>query len=282
VRDEAEHKGDGGAGGLGARRGRDAEGVRIDVSVDGAVAAVVFEKPGVLNALAPEDLPRLAAALRDGGSRAGVRVLVVCGAGGAFSAGDDLKATADLDLDAWRRVVEGFHELTRVALALDVPVIAAIDGVCVGGAFEFVCSCDLRVATARSRFACPEVGIGLVISNASTVLLPRLCGAGYASELMLTGRLIGAQEAFDNGLLNAVVESVHLESTTRALAEEIGSRAPLAVRATKRLLVDGLGDAVEAAMARETEALIRLASSADMREGFDAFREKRSPSFSGE
>jgi enoyl-CoA hydratase/carnithine racemase len=282
VRDEAEHKGDGGAGGLGARRGRDAEGVRIDVSVDGAVAAVVFEKPGVLNALAPEDLPRLAAALRDGGSRAGVRVLVVRGAGGAFSAGDDLKATADLDLDAWRRVVEGFHQLTRVALALDVPVIAAIDGVCVGGAFEFVCSCDLRVATARSRFACPEVGIGLVISNASTVLLPRLCGAGYASELMLTGRLIGAQEAFDNGLLNAVVESVHLESTTRALAEEIGSRAPLAVRATKRLLVDGLGDAVEAAMARETEALIRLASSADMREGFDAFREKRSPSFSGE
>jgi enoyl-CoA hydratase len=256
--------------------------VRLEVSVDGAIASVVFEKPGVLNALAPEDLPRLAEALRDAGGRPGVRVLVVRGAGGAFSAGDDLKATADLDLDAWRSVVEGFHELTRIALALEVPVIAAIDGVCIGGAFEFACSCDLRVATTRSRFACPEVGIGLVVSNASTVLLPRLCGAGYASELMLTGRLIGADEAFDNGLLNAVVEPVHLEASTRALADEIASRAPLAVRATKRLLVDGLGPAVEEAMARETEALVRLASTVDMREGFSAFREKRSPSFSGE
>jgi enoyl-CoA hydratase len=256
--------------------------VRLDVSVDDAVASVVFEKPGVLNALAPEDLPRLAAALRDAGTREDVRVLVVRGAGGAFSAGDDLKATADLGLDEWRTVVEGFHELTRIALALEVPMIAAIDGVCIGGAFEFACSCDLRVATTRSRFACPEVGIGLVISNASTVLLPRLCGAGYASELMLTGRLIGAQEAYDNGILNSVAEAVHLEATTRALAEEIAGRAPLAVRATKRLLVDGLGDAVEQAMARETEALLRLASTADMREGFAAFREKRLPSFSGE
>ena len=256
--------------------------MRLEISVDDAVAGVVFEKPGVLNALAPEDLPVLAEALRDAGTREGVRVLVVRGAGGAFSAGDDLRATADLTLDEWRRVVEGFHELTRIALALEVPVIAAIDGVCIGGAFEFACSCDLRVATKRSRFACPEVGIGLVISNASTVLLPRLCGGGYASELMLTGRLIGAQEAYDNGILNSVVEAVHLDATVRALAEEIAERAPLAVRATKRLLVDGLGDGVEAAMARETEALVRLASTADMREGFAAFREKRLPSFSGE
>jgi enoyl-CoA hydratase len=256
--------------------------VRHEVSVDDAIASVVFEKPGVLNALAPDDLPQLAEALRDAGTREGVRVLVVRGAGGAFSAGDDLKATSDLTREEWRTVVEGFNELTRIALGLEVPVIAAIDGVCIGGAFEFACSCDLRVATMRSRFACPEVGIGLVISNASTVLLPRLCGAGYASELMLTGRLIGAQEAYDNGLLNSVVEPVHLEATTHALAEEIAGRAPLAVRATKRLLVDGLGDAVEAAMARETEALVRLASTEDMREGLAAFREKRLPSFSGE
>jgi enoyl-CoA hydratase len=254
--------------------------VRLDVTRDGFVAEVVFEKPGVLNALAPEDLPRLAAALREAG--AGARVVIVRGAGGAFSAGDDLKATANLSLDEWRTVVEGFHELTRVALALDVPVIAAIDGVCIGGAFEFACSCDLRVASTRSRFACPEVGIGLVISNASTVLLPRLCGAGYTSELMLTGRLIGAQEAFDNGILNAVVEPDRLEGAARSLAEEIAGRAPLAVAATKRLLVDVLGPAVEKAMARETEALVALAETADMREGFAAFREKRSASFSGE
>lgn len=253
--------------------------MEIDVSLDGAVASVVFERPGVLNAIAPDDLPRLAAALREAGE--GSRAVIVRGAGGAFSAGDDLRATADLTPDEWRTVVEGFHDLTRVALSLDVPVIAAIDGVCIGGAFEFACSCDLRVASTRSRFACPEVGIGLVVSNASTVLLPRLCGAGFTSELMLTGRLIGAEEAAEHGLVNAVVEPEQVEERARALAEEIAARAPLAVRATKRLLVDPLRDAVDEAMARETEALVALCESADMREGFAAFREKRPASFSG-
>jgi enoyl-CoA hydratase/carnithine racemase len=279
VRDEAEHKGDRQTGGLGARRGRDAEGIKVEVSHDGAVASVVFERPGVLNAIAPGDLPRLAAALREAGEES--RVVIVRGAGGAFSAGDDLRATADLTPDEWRTVVEGFHDLTRIALALDVPVIAAIDGVCVGGAFEFACSCDVRVASTRSLMGCPEVGIGLVVSNASTVLLPRLCGAGYASELMLTGRLIGAEEALEHGLVNAVVEPGQVEERARALAAEIAGRAPLAVRATKRLLVDALLESVEQAMARETEALVEQCETADMREGFAAFREKRPASFSG-
>lgn len=251
--------------------------MRIDVTREGHVANVVFERPGALNAFAPVDLPRFAAALREAGE--GSRVVVVRGAGGAFSAGDDLKATADLSVDEWRTVVEGFHELTRVALGLAVPVVAAIDGVCVGGAFEFACSCDLRVASTRSRMGCPEVGIGLVISNASTVLLPRLCGPGFTSELMLTGRLVDAEEAFANGLLNAVVEPADLEAKAQSLADEIAARAPLAVQATKRLLVDALGDAVEQAMARETEALLALAGTPDMREGFAAFREKRPASF---
>ena len=259
----------------------DVTALRLEITVDGAIAFVVFERPGVLNALAPNDLPRLAAALRDAGSRPGVRVVVARGAGGAFSSGDDLRETADLEADAWRVVDEGFHKLTSVARALDVPVICAIDGACIGGAFEFACSCDLRVASRRSQFGCPEVGIGLVVSNAATVLLPQLCGAGYASELMLTGRLIGAQEALEHGLLNVVVEPEELEEKARALAEEIAARAPLAVRATKRLLVDAQREAVEQAMARETEALVSLVPTADMREGFAAFREKRPPSFSG-
>jgi enoyl-CoA hydratase len=254
--------------------------VAIDVTLDRGVANVVFERPGVLNALAPDDLPRLAAALKEAGEQG--RVVVVRGAGGAFSAGDDLRATADLTPPEWRTVVEGFHDLTRVALALDVPVIAAIDGVCVGGAFEFACSCDLRVATTRSLLGCPEVGIGLVISNAATVLLPRLCGAGYASELVLTGRIVPAAEAHEKGLLNALVEPVELEARARSLAEQVVARAPLAVTATKRLLVAPLREAVEQAMTRETDALVELSKTADMREGFAAFREKRAPSFVGE
>jgi enoyl-CoA hydratase len=255
--------------------------LRLDVSVEGSVAWVVFERPGVLNALAPADLPRLADALRDAGSAEGVRAVVVQGGGGTFSSGDDLRATAELEPDSWRDVVEGFHDLTRVARGLDVPVICAIDGVCIGGMFEFVCSCDLRIATTRARFACPEVGIGLVVSNASTALLPQLCGAGYAAELVLTGRLIDAQEALEHGLVNEIVDPDELENVARALAEEIAARAPLAVQATKRLLVDAQQRPVDEAMARETEALVSLVPTKDMREGFAAFREKRPPSFSG-
>jgi enoyl-CoA hydratase len=255
--------------------------LRLEVSVEGLVAWIVFERPGVLNALAPADLPRLADALRDAGSREGVRAVVVKGGGGTFSSGDDLRATAELEPDAWRDVVEGFHDLTRVVRGLDVPVICAIDGVCIGGMSEFACSCDLRVATTRARFACPEVGIGLVVSNASTVLLPQLCGAGYAAELTLTGRLIDAQEASEHGLVNAIVEPEELENAAQALADEIAARAPLAVQATKRLLVDAQQRAVDEAMARETEALVRLVPTKDMREGFAAFREKRPPAFTG-
>jgi enoyl-CoA hydratase len=247
--------------------------VRIGVSRDGHVATVEFERPGVLNAVEPDDLPQLAAALREAGREG--RVVVVRGAGGAFSAGDDLRATADLSAEQWRTVVEGFHDLTRVALSLDVPVIAAIDGVCVGGMFEFACSCDLRIATTRSRLGCPEVGIGVVVSNASTVLLPRLCGAGFTAELMLTGRLVDAREAYERGLLNAVVQPGELEARVRDLAETVARQSPLAVTATKRLLLPE----VEEAMARETEALVGLIGTPDMREGFAAFREKRPPVF---
>jgi len=261
-----------------------AEGVtelRLELHEEGHAVHVVFERPGVLNALAPGDLPRLAAALREAGSRPGARVAVVRGAGGAFSAGDDLKATAGLDAGGWRAVVEGFHDLTRAARALDVPVICAIDGVCIGGAFEFACSCDLRVATTRSRFGCPEVGLGLTISNAASVLLAQLCGAGYAAELMLTGRLIGAEEAHARGLVNKVVTPGDLEAAVGALAEEIAGKAPLAVRATKRLLVDAHADAVAEAMARETDTATSLVPTSDLEEGLRAFREKRPPSFSG-
>jgi enoyl-CoA hydratase/carnithine racemase len=254
----------------------------VTVSELGSARVVTWDRQANRNAWTRDTIEGIADAIEAAGADESVRCVIARGAGEHFSAGDDLFAAIEATPESWAATVAAFQRVTSATLAAPVPVIAAIDGVCIGGAFEFACSCDLRVASTRSRFACPEVGIGLVISNASTVLLPRLCGAGYASELMLTGRLIGAQEAFDNGILNAVVEPAEVEAGARALADEIAARAPLAVAATKRLLVDVLGPAVEKAMARETEALVRLVPTADMREGFAAFREKRPPSFSGE
>lgn len=256
------------------------EGLRIDTRVADGVAQVEFERPGVLNAWGPDDLPALADAIHSAAG-SGARVVVVRGAGAAFSAGDDLKQTVLLDAAGWRSVVEGFHDLTRAVWSVDVPVIAAIDGPCVGGAFEFACSCDLRVATDRSRFGCPEVGVGITISNGASALLSRLCGAGFAAELTLTGRLVGADEALRHGIVNRVVPTERFDEAISGLAAEVAAQAPLAVQATKRLLVGAQQSLLEPAMARETEAGAELFATEDFREGLAAFREKRRPSFRG-
>ena len=252
----------------------------VEVTRDGDVVRVVFERAGVLNALGPGDLKRLIAALADAAGL-GARVVVVRGAGGAFSSGDDLKQTASLDAVAWANVLEDFNELTRIARRAPMPFVCAIDGVCVGGAFEFACSCDLRIATSRSRFGLPEVRIGLTVTNAASLLLPQLCGVAFAHELMLTGRLIDAGEAFAHGIVNTVVEPDELDAATEEATARIVAAAPLAVAETKRLLVAAAHDAVEAAMEREAAACAALFETNDFAEGLAAFREKREPRFSG-
>jgi enoyl-CoA hydratase len=253
--------------------------LQITTALTGYVATVTFARRRALNALTPWDLPRLAAAIDSAGSRKNSRVVVVRGGNGAFSAGDDLGATADLDAAGWYRVVEDFHELTRVVRSLRVPVICAIDGVCVGGAFEFACSCDLRVATTRSRFGCPEVRVGVAPSNGSSVLLSVLCGLGMAAELFLTGRIIDAEEATRHGIVNRVVAVEALDTEVNALADEIAARAPLAVEASKALLVDAYASAVARAMSQETVAGMRVFETEDLREGLAAFHAKRPPRF---
>jgi enoyl-CoA hydratase/carnithine racemase len=252
----------------------------VDMRRDGHVAKVVFERAGVLNALGPGDLRRLIAALEEASS-SDARVVVVRGAGGAFSSGDDLKQTAQLDATAWADVLDDFNELTRIARRAPMPFVCAIDGVCVGGAFEFACSCDLRIATSRSRFGLPEVRIGLTVTNAASILLPQLSGVAFAHELMLTGRLIDADEALAHGIVSSVVAPDELDAAIEEATARIAGAAPLAVTQTKRLLVAAADDAVEAAMQREAAACAALFETKDFREGLAAFREKREPRFRG-
>lgn len=240
---------------------------------EGDAAWIRWARPERLNAFDPESLHALGDLLAEAaGSDA--RAIVCFGEGGAFSSGDDLAATARMGLEEWNETLQAFNRLTREVLAAPQPVIAAIDGVCVGGSFEFAYACDIRVATPRSRVGCPEVAIGLSISNGFSLLAPRA-----ARRLVLTGELIDGAEALRLGLVDLLVGDVEAEA--RRLVKRIAALAPQAVTGSKRLLDEGSHQALEAALDRELDLCVRLFETADAQEGLAAFLEKRSPRFTG-
>jgi enoyl-CoA hydratase/carnithine racemase len=239
----------------------------------GPAAWIRWSRPERLNAFDRETLGRLGDLLAE--AAAGDARAIVChGEGGAFSAGDDLRETASMSASEWAEAIGMFNRLTREVVAAPQPVVAAVDGVCVGGSFEFVFACDVRIATRRSRFGCPEVAIGLSISNGFSLLAPRA-----ARRLVLTGELVDAEEALGLGLVDVLADDVEAEA--QRIAERIASLAPLAVAGSKRLLDEAERDALERALEREAELCTRLFETEDAREGLAAFLEKRPPVFRG-
>jgi enoyl-CoA hydratase/carnithine racemase len=245
----------------------------VNLTREGTAAWIRWSRPERLNAFDPEALHLLGDLLAEAAST-DARTIVCFGEGGAFSSGDDLRETAAMDQAKWRRTLEAFNRLTREIVAAPQPVIAAVDGVCVGGAFEFAFACDVRVATPGSRFGCPEVAVGLSISNGFSLLAPR-----SARRLVLTGALIGADEALRLGLVDLVVEDAQAEA--RRLSERIAGLAPLAVAGSKRLLDESSKELLEGALERELDLCARLFETEDAREGLAAFLEKRPPDFRG-
>jgi enoyl-CoA hydratase/carnithine racemase len=245
----------------------------VRVEREGAADWIRWSRPERLNAWDRETVRGLGDALAEAAA-GDARAIVLHGEGGAFSAGDDLRETAELSAEEWAAALAGFNRLTREVVAAPQPVIAAVDGVCVGGAFELAVACDIRIATLHSRLGCPEAAIGLSVSNGFSLLAPRA-----ARRLVLTGEIVGAEEAHRLGLLDAVVPNV--EEEARRLAERIAALAPLAVAGSKRLLDEGQREALERALDREAALCEQLFETADAREGLAAFLEKREPRFRG-
>ena len=164
---------------------------------------------------------------------------------------------------------------------LEKPVLAAINGLCVGGGLELALSCDLRIASEEARFGFPEVNAGIIPASGGCSRLARLVGVGQAKEMVLTGELIPAAEAKQAGLINAVVPAAELMTKTMDYAEKILLRGPLAVGMAKQIINTALS--VDAATGRALERLGQsiLLQTADAAEGFRAFREKRRPKFTG-
>jgi enoyl-CoA hydratase/carnithine racemase len=241
----------------------------------GSARVLRWDRRARRNAWTRALMEELAEAIDAAGADPGVRCVVVRGAGEDFSAGDDLFDARAADRDEWRRTVAAFQRLTRSTLAAPVPILAAIDGVCIGGALEFTASCDLRICTERARFGTPEVRIGLAATNAGTLLLPELLGETAARELLLTGALVDAGWARAHGLVLEVVRPDRLDSRVAELARAFDSTSREAVAATKRMLNERLGRLVEDALRREEEACVRLFEGQDARSALAAFAERR-------
>jgi len=211
-----------------------------------------------------------------------VRAVVVSGSGErAFCAGSHIGEFEGLR----GRVAEGkllleklvYRELAR----LPMPTIAAIEGDALGGGLELALCCDLRIASARARFGMPEVRLAVLPGSGGTQRLPRVVGPARAKELILTGRIIAADEAQRIGLVNEVGPAGQARSRADAIAEDIAARGPLAVREAKRLIDAALDVDLDAGLAAELDASERIFASEDMLEGARAFFEKRDPHYEG-
>ncbi len=172
----------------------------------GEIAVVRLNRPDKLNALTIPMLADVGEALRSFGTNHQSRGLLLTGNGRAFSAGDDLPATESLQQSQFEELLEHFQELTRAVLASDVPVVAAVNGIAVGGAAELTLACDARIGHPGSDYLFPENEVGLTISNASTYLLPRLIGS-RALPLVLDAHRISGRQAHSIGLIDYLVDS---------------------------------------------------------------------------
>ena len=253
-------------------RKNDEEGVEI----------VTLKNPPV-NALSTALLAGLSHQVEEISHDPKVRAVVLTGDGQYFSAGADLKEMATMDLANAPDVVRKGHELFHRIAALRPPVIAAINGLALGGGLELALSCDLRIAGESAKLGAPEVNYGLMPAYGGTQRLPRLIGVPKAKELIFTGSMISAAEALRIGLVNKTVPAGQELRAARDLAHTIAQRAPKAVQAAKRAITEGLQLPLAQGIEGETKLFeTEVLSSQDLGEGIMAFVERRPPKFKGE
>jgi enoyl-CoA hydratase len=247
----------------------------VTTTDQGAARVIVWDRQARRNAWDLDTMTRVADAVESAGADPDVRCVVLRGAGEHFSAGDDLQAAIEADSAAWTATIEAFQRMTRVVLAAPVPAIAAVDGACVGGALEFAASCDLRICTDRIRLLTPEVGIGLVASNAGTLLLPEVVGETAARELLLSGEARDAPWAREHGFATEMVAPDELAARIEHWAGAFSRTSRAAVAATKAMLNERFGELLPAAMERETFHCVRLFDEPDAKLALREFAARR-------
>jgi enoyl-CoA hydratase len=233
-----------------------------------------------MNALDRPTLEELTDRLHDLSRDAEVGVVLLTGSGEkAFVAGADIKYMSGLSIEEATAWGELGHQCTQLLETMPKPTIAAINGFALGGGCELALACDLRFASPRAKLGQPEINLGIIPGWGGTQRLVRACGIGVAKDLILTGRLVDADEALQIGLVNAVHDPV-LEKA-REVAELLASKSPIALAAAKRTLNRALQGDHAQNLQREADEFGGLFGSEDAREGLTAFAEKREPRFVG-
>ncbi|HKE20670.1 MAG TPA: enoyl-CoA hydratase/isomerase family protein [Kofleriaceae bacterium] len=250
---------------------------------EGAVGVIAMNRPDNRNSMTAELLDAFAAASAAARADREARAVVVVGSGSCFSAGADFKAQVQRAAGGTLPHERSYamYEPFLSVLDIEVPVIAAMNGHAVGGGFGLALLCDIRIACREAKIGANFARLGLGPGLGISYVLPRLIGASRAAELLYTGRLVSGEEAAALGLASRALAASEVLPAALELAREIAAAAPLAVRATRRGLVDGLGWDVRRAAWREAFAQAATVTTEDFQEGVAALLEKREPRFSG-
>lgn len=253
----------------------------IGVGRQGAVLRLILNNPPA-NALSFEAMEALQAELDEARNDTGVRVIVIAAAGKLFSAGHDLKqmtahrADPDHGLDYFERTFALCSRLMQAIVEHPKPIIAEVDGIATAAGCQLVASCDLAVASNRSRFGVNGIDVGLFCSTPA-VALTRNISRKRAMEMLLTGAMIDAATALDFGLVSRIVPATELTATVDELARSIAAKSPVAIRLGKQAVRDQTGLGLADAYASASRAIVENMLAADAEEGINAFFERRDP-----
>ena len=248
----------------------------------GSIAYVTINRPKVLNALNTPTWTDLRAAFEDARTDASVRGVILTGAGDkAFIAGADISELAKVTAFEAEQSSRFGQEVLDLIENLGKPVIAAVNGFALGGGCETAMACTMRLAVETAKFGQPEVALGLIPGGGGTQRLPRLVGKGRALQLILSGDMISAEEAYRIGLVNEIVPAADLIARAEAILKRIAANAPIAVKFALEVVNKGIETSQSEGLLLEASYFGLCAATEDKNEGTAAFLEKRAPRFDG-
>jgi len=252
------------------------------LTAENEIGILTINRPKALNALNTETLREIQAALREIENHPEWKALILTGAGEkAFVAGADIAEMRGMNSMEALNFSKLGHLTLRMIQDLDRPVIAAVNGFALGGGTEIALACDFIYASENAKFGLPETTLGVFPGFGGTQRLPRLIGKGKAKELIFTGKMVSAQEAYGMGLVNRVFPLSSLMEETKRVALQIASNGPVAVRLAKMVIDTGFNLELAEACSLESYAFSITFTTEDQKEGMSAFLEKRKPSYKG-